>query len=139
MCFLFLCSLAPANGFGGSKPRICELLILNWCNQAIPIFRHILWIFIFLNGKFLMGIDKFPPPFIVPQYFCYCCLPCIVSRKTDCSTSTWSIFGCQGISLPGFWSHLFLFIPQYMIENLSTKSLKYEPTKCFNQLLITTL
>jgi hypothetical protein len=23
MCFLFLCSIAPDNGFGGSKPKIC--------------------------------------------------------------------------------------------------------------------
>lgn len=25
ICFLFLCSIAPVNGFGGTKPKICKI------------------------------------------------------------------------------------------------------------------
>lgn len=26
LCFLFLCSIAPENGFAGTKPKICKLI-----------------------------------------------------------------------------------------------------------------
>jgi len=48
ICFLFLCSIAPASGFGGSKPKLCRK---HFSDQKLKhsLLRHFLWIHVYFD------------------------------------------------------------------------------------------